>query len=76
MVIGSSLWPGGNVVASHSASQVSTPDRVNFLVEVFPGPSLNCKTNVRKFRPHCPQVTYGDYLSSKPYSSFPCKAVV
>ena len=41
------LWSRGNIVASHPAGPSSIPDRVSFLVEVF----LNCKTNVRKFRP-------------------------
>ena len=46
------LWIRGNVVASYPADSGSIPGRVNFLVEVFSGFSLNRKTNVRKFGPH------------------------
>ena len=41
----------GNVVASHAVGPGSIVGQVNFLVEVFWGFSLNCKTNVRKFGP-------------------------
>ena len=38
----------GNIITSHAAGPSSITDRVIFLVDVFPGFSVNCKTNVRK----------------------------
>ena len=38
----------GNIVTSHAAGNGSIPGRMNFLVDVFPGFSLNRKTDVRK----------------------------
>ena len=49
------LWSRGNVVASHPVGPGSNPGRVG----VFPGFSLNCKTNVRIFKLHlCPDTIW------------------
>ena len=50
------LWSRGDILTSHAADPGSIPGRVNFLVEVFPGFSLNHKTNVRKFGPNSSSV--------------------
>ena len=39
-------------VTSHAAGPASMLGQVNFLFEVFPRFSLNCRTNVRKFAPY------------------------
>ena len=51
-VIDHRWWWRGNIVTSHAAGPGLIPGRVNFLVEVFPGFSLNPKTDVRKFGSH------------------------
>ena len=57
------------IVASYPAGPGSIPGRVNFLVEVFLDFFLNCKTNLKKCRPHSsPGITWPS-LPSKPYSS-------
>ena len=45
----------GNILAIHPAGLGSIPGLVSFLVEVFP---RSCKMNVRKFRPHFPQIIF------------------
>ena len=52
--------------SSHATGPGSIHGRINFLVEVFPGFSLNRKTNVREFRLHSSPVIIWT-SSSKPY---------
>ena len=57
------LWSRGNIVNSHPAGPGSIPGWVSFLVEVFPGFSLNRKTNVTKFGPHSiPVIIWPSYI--------------
>ena len=56
-------WPRGNIVTSHAAGLGSIPYRLSFLVEGFPGFSLNCKTNVGKFKPYSfPCIIWPSYI--------------
>ena len=61
------MWPEDNIVASHTAGLGSIPNQVSFLVKVSYGFFLNCKTNVRKFRPLSSPDGY--HLTPKSYSS-------
>ena len=52
-----------NIVISLAAGPGLNSGRVNFLVEVFPGFSLNRKTKIRKFEPHSsPVIIWTSYI--------------
>ena len=52
-----------SIDASLAENSGSIPGRVNFLVDIFPGFSLNRKTNIRKFGPHSsPVITWPSYV--------------
>ena len=57
---------GVNIVTPHAAGPGSILGRINFLVEVFPGLSLNHKTNVRKFVPHSSPVIICRHIAYNP----------
>ena len=62
---GSLLWSRGNISTSHAAGPGLIPGRVNLLVEVFPGFSLNRKANAGNVGYTRPRVSYDHHTSSR-----------
>ena len=56
------FWSISNIVSSHAAGPGFIPGRVNSLVVVFAGFSLNRKTNVRNFGPYSSPLSFGHHI--------------